>query len=168
MHTPCIAGEKTMLSIIKILNQIKVKLFGKSVHYTSCKTSSPGYGEEIKKNLMRLQLLRVCRKQLHAEFENCSKSCEQLEETVAVTTKKHTIRLLLNQLNPLLNHRDDLEHEMRFLDREIMRLSTMLETSRLPFEKALPREDMSCYESIHSKERNTGRGMLQQGSAGPS
>lgn len=69
------------------------------------------------------------------EHENYSRECDKTEQALAMAADKHKARLIINQLNPQINHRDDLGHRINAMDRQIILMLESVEEQRFRYEQ---------------------------------
>ena len=109
-----------------------------------------------------LQKMVAARKPVQQEYEKCSRACDELEDDLVLAVEKQHTRRIINQLSPMLNHRDDLRHHIKSLDREIKGFEDSLERQRLQYEQLRNKARLYFYSTDHGQWYNTVSGFVQQ------
>ena len=93
--------------------------------------------QKIEKELENKETLLTEKKkrfrQANNEFKNCTRGFEILEDTLLITKEKQKARRLINEINPLINHRLSLSRKIEILQWEINNLSNIIEKRRIQY-----------------------------------
>jgi len=109
-----------------------------------------------------LQKMVAARKLIQQECEKCGRACDKLEEGLVLAVEKHHTRRIINQLSPMLNHREDLRHHIKSLDREIKGFEDSFKSQRIQYEQLKNKARLYFYSTDHGQWYNTVSGSVQQ------
>jgi phage shock protein A len=122
---------------------------------------------ELKQQEALLQKMAAARKRIQQEHEQCSRGCDELEEELSLAADKHQTRIIINQLNPLLNHRDDLGHHIQSLEREIKGFEDSMQNQRHQYEQLKIKVRQYFYQAEPKRRDRIVSGSIQHHEASP-
>ena len=122
---------------------------------------------ELKQQEVLLQKMAAACKRIQQEHEKCSRVCDELEEQLSLAKDKHQTRIIINQLNPLLNHRDDLGHHIKSLEQEIKGFEDLMQNQRHQYEQLKIKVRQYFYQAGPKRSDGIVSGSIQHHEASP-